>query len=44
MSLAMEFEFKSGLMGFAAEKLFSSSANNLIDAIMRRAREVYSSE
>ena len=44
MSLAMEFEFKSGLMGFAAEKLFSSSANNLIDAIMRRAHEVYSSE
>ena len=44
VSLAMEFEFKSGLMGFAAEKLFSSSANNLVDAIVQRAHEVYGSE
>lgn len=44
ISLAMEFEFKSGLMGFAAEKLFSSSANNLVDAIVQRAHEVYGSE
>ncbi len=44
VSLSMEFEFKSGLMGFAAEKLFSSSANNLVDAIVQRAHEVYSGE
>lgn len=44
ISLSMEFEFKSGLMGFAAEKLFSSSANNLVDAIVQRAHEVYGGE
>jgi len=44
LSLSMEFEFKSGLMGFAAEKLFSNSANNLVDAIVQRAHEVYGSE
>lgn len=41
VSLTMEFEFKSGLVGFAAEKLFSGSANNLVDAIVQRAHEVY---
>ena len=41
VSLEMEFEFKSGLMDFAAEKLFSSSANNLVDAIVQRAKQVY---
>lgn len=44
VSLAMEFEFKSGLMGLAAQKLFSSSANNLVDAIVQRAHEVYGRE
>jgi len=44
ISLSMEFEFKSGLMGFAAEKLFSNSATNLVDAIVQRAHEVYGSE
>lgn len=44
ISLSMEFEFKSGLVGFAAEKLFSSSANNLVDAIVQRAHEVYGGE
>ncbi|GJM14333.1 MAG: ubiquinone-binding protein [Pseudohongiella sp.] len=44
VSLTMEFEFKSGLMDFAAEKLFSSSANNLVDAIVQRAHEVYGGE
>lgn len=44
VSLAMEFEFKSGLIGLAAEKLFSSSANNLVDAIVQRAHEVYGDE
>lgn len=41
VSLTMDFEFRSGLMDFAAEKLFSSSANNLVDAIVQRAHEVY---
>ncbi|MEX0962946.1 MAG: type II toxin-antitoxin system RatA family toxin [Pseudohongiellaceae bacterium] len=44
ISLAMEFEFKSSLVGFAAEKLFSASANNLVDAIVQRAHEVYGSD
>jgi len=41
VSLEMEFEFTSGLMNFAMEKLFSSSANNLVDALVQRARLVY---
>lgn len=39
--LNMEFEFKTGLVEFAAEKLFSSSANNLVDALVARATVVY---
>ncbi|PCI54501.1 MAG: ubiquinone-binding protein [Alphaproteobacteria bacterium] len=41
ISLRMEFEFKSGLVDFAAGKLFSNSANNLVDAIVDRAKQVY---
>jgi ribosome-associated toxin RatA of RatAB toxin-antitoxin module len=41
VSLEMEFEFTSGLMDFAMEKLFSSSANNLVDALVQRAHQVY---
>lgn len=41
ISFSMEFEFSSGLVGFAAGKLFSSSANNLVDAIVERAKQVY---
>lgn len=39
--LNMEFEFRTGLLEFAAEKLFSSSANNLVDAVVARAALVY---
>ncbi len=39
--LNMEFEFKTGLVEFAAEKLFSSSANSLVDALVARAGVVY---
>lgn len=39
--LVMEFEFKTGLVEFAAEKLFSSSANSLVDALVTRAGQVY---
>jgi len=41
VALTMEFEFKTGLVAFAAEKLFSSSANNLVDALVARAQVVY---
>ena len=41
LSLQMDFEFKSGLLDYAAQKLFSSSANNLVDAIVERAKLVY---
>jgi ribosome-associated toxin RatA of RatAB toxin-antitoxin module len=41
ISFNMEFEFESGLVEFAAEKLFTSSANNLVDAVVARANQVY---
>ena len=41
VSLQMEFEFAGGLMNFAMEKLFSSSANSLVDALVQRAHHVY---
>lgn len=41
VSLEMEFEFAGGLVDFAMEKLFSSSANNLVDALVQRALLVY---
>ncbi len=41
VTLHMEFEFKSGLFDMAMGKLFSSSANNLVDALVERAKLVY---
>ena len=41
VSLEMEFEFANGLMDFAMEKLFTGSANALVDAVVRRAQQVY---
>lgn len=41
VSFTMEFEFKSGLVDFAAGKLFSATANSLVDAIVERAKQVY---
>ena len=41
VTLRMEFEFANGLMDFAMEKLFSSSANSLVDALVKRAQLVY---
>ena len=41
ISLSMEFEFKSSLVDFAAGKLFSHSANTMVDALVDRARQVY---
>ncbi|HJN94731.1 MAG: ubiquinone-binding protein [Gammaproteobacteria bacterium] len=41
VSFSMEFEFGFGLMDFAAQKLFSSSANNLVGSLVSRAQQVY---
>lgn len=41
VSFTMEFAFKSRLLGFAAEKLFASAAGDQMDAIVKRARELY---
>jgi len=39
--LDLEFEFNSLSVGLASGSLFSSVANNLVDALSRRAQEVY---
>ena len=41
VALIMEFEVDSFLVDVAAEKLLTSSANNLVDAIVTRAKETY---
>lgn len=41
VSLQMEFEFAGGLMGYALEKLFNHSANNLVESLVVRANQVY---
>jgi ribosome-associated toxin RatA of RatAB toxin-antitoxin module len=41
VSFDMEFEFKYGLVDLAVGKLVSSSANNLVDALVDRAKLVY---
>ena len=41
VALSMEFEVDSFLVDVAAEKLLTSSANNLVDAIVTRAKETY---
>ncbi|HAG72192.1 MAG TPA: ubiquinone-binding protein [Gammaproteobacteria bacterium] len=41
MSLHMTFEFRAGLVDMALEKLFSSSANDLVAQVVERAKLVY---
>jgi ribosome-associated toxin RatA of RatAB toxin-antitoxin module len=41
VSFEMEFEFKYGLVDLAVGKLLSGSANNLVDALVDRAKLVY---
>ena len=41
VSLTMDFQVKSSLVGFAIEKLFSSVANAQVDAMVQRAAQVY---
>lgn len=44
VSLEMNFEFKSSIVGFAAEKLFASVASNLVDTLVKRAQTVYAGQ
>ena len=39
----MEFDFAGGLVGMALESLFNHSANNLVDALVNRAHQLYGS-
>lgn len=41
VSLELEFEFNSISMGVAASGMFTYMANNMVDAICRRAEQVY---
>jgi ribosome-associated toxin RatA of RatAB toxin-antitoxin module len=41
MSLYLEFRFNSKLLGVAASRLFDKVTNNLVDAVSRRATQLY---
>lgn len=41
LSLLLEFSISSRLLGAAAAKLFDRVTNNLVDAVGRRARQLY---
>nr|WP_279537174.1 type II toxin-antitoxin system RatA family toxin [Aestuariicella hydrocarbonica] len=41
VSLDLEFEFNNSLMAKTAGKLFESVANELVDGLCRRAKQVY---
>lgn len=41
LSLKLEFTMRSGVLGAAASKLFDRVSNNLVDAMCRRAEEMY---
>lgn len=41
VSLDMDFEFSSRLLGMAFGRVFTQVANTLVDSFVRRAREVY---
>jgi len=41
VSLDMEFEFSSRLLGMAFGRVFTQVANTLVDSFVRRAKEVY---
>ncbi|WP_317930209.1 type II toxin-antitoxin system RatA family toxin [Halioxenophilus sp. WMMB6] len=42
VELKLEFEFANKLVAAAAGKLFEAAANQQVDAICRRARQIYS--
>lgn len=41
LSLYLEFRFSSKLLGVAASRLFEKVTNNLVDAVGRRATQLY---
>jgi ribosome-associated toxin RatA of RatAB toxin-antitoxin module len=41
MSVYLEFKFNSTLLGAAASRLFDKATNNLVDAVSRRATQLY---
>ncbi len=41
MSLNLEFTIHSTLLGVAASRLFDKVTNNLVDAVSRRATQLY---
>jgi ribosome-associated toxin RatA of RatAB toxin-antitoxin module len=41
VSLHLEFELSSRLLGFAARKIFDGIANQMVDALVKRAHQVY---
>jgi ribosome-associated toxin RatA of RatAB toxin-antitoxin module len=41
VNLALEFQVSNGLLGAAAARLFDRVTNNLVDAVGRRAKQVY---
>jgi len=41
LSLNLEFNMNSSVLGAAAAKLFDRVSNNLVDAVCRRAGEIY---
>ena len=41
VSLRLAFRFSNALVGRAARQLFESVANSLVDAVVRRARELH---
>jgi ribosome-associated toxin RatA of RatAB toxin-antitoxin module len=41
VSLHLEFELSSRLLGFAARKIFDGIANQMVDALVKRAHQVH---
>ncbi len=41
ISLHLEFELSGRLLNFAARKMFDSVANQMVDALVRRAHQLY---
>lgn len=42
LNLDLEFKFRNTLIGAAASRLFDKVANDLVDAVIRRASQLYS--
>ena len=44
VELDLDFEFKSALVGLALNGLITDLANTMVDAFIKRAKEIYSNE